>query len=297
MDRCPGVLRLHPAEDGALARVRVPGGRLSAAQLRALAAAARLGNGLVDLTSRANVQVRGLAAADGGAVAELLEAAGLLPSRTHERVRNILASPLGGCDEVVDALDAAICAEPELAQLSGRFLFAVGVEHAAAGVTLVAAADGLPRDDAVAAAVAAARASLHEDGWTSKRVRFEATVARELTDFETALVPLGRLDAAQLDALASLATEVRIGVEGTLTMRDVAPAALAAIGLVVDPDSGWAGLTACAGLGACPKARADVRAAAARRAQRRRPGAAPEHLVACERRCGARPGVRTEVLA
>jgi precorrin-3B synthase len=274
-DRCPGVMSLHAAADGRLARVRVPGGRLRAAQLRGLATAARLGNGIVDLTARANVQVRGIS--DGAAVAKVLAAAGLLPSIAHDRARNIVAPPSGEFDAVVDALDAAICADPALAELGGRFLFAVGMEHPAADVTLLPAADGLAIGDAVAAAVGGA-----------KRVKFRPTVGHGLTSFTavTAIAPLGRLDAEMLDALAALAPEIRIGIDRTITVRDVQPAALEAIGLVTDPDSGWVGLTACAGLGACAKAERDVRAIAARRAAERGPGAPPEHYAACARGCG-----------
>jgi precorrin-3B synthase len=66
-----------------------------------------------------------------GLVSRLIDA-GLLPSPSHERVRNILASPLsglaGGFADVrglADRLDAAVCARPELAGLPGRFLFAL----------------------------------------------------------------------------------------------------------------------------------------------------------------------------
>ncbi|MFC4534699.1 precorrin-3B synthase [Sphaerisporangium dianthi] len=133
-DACPGALQTHEAADGAIARVRTPGGRLTAGRLRALAtAAASYGSGVIELTSRANVQVRGLTAETGRAFAERMAAIGLLPSATHERVRNILAGPLSGVDgrgladvtPLVDELDDAVLARPALAELPGRFLFAL----------------------------------------------------------------------------------------------------------------------------------------------------------------------------
>ncbi|MFG1816989.1 precorrin-3B synthase [Kribbella sp. NPDC049174] len=133
-DRCPGVLAVHQAADGGLARVRVPGGVLTADQLEVLRIAAQqLGNGRLELTSRGNVQVRGLSADGPRELSERLYDAGLLPSITHERVRNILASPLSGLDlesrydvlPVAAAVDRALCSRPGLAELPGRFLFAL----------------------------------------------------------------------------------------------------------------------------------------------------------------------------
>jgi precorrin-3B synthase len=128
-DACPGALQLHHAADGALARVRLPGGMVSAAQLEALAhAAARFASPAMELTSRANIQLRAIT--DTAAVADMVAAAGLLPSQTHERVRNIVASPLsgrvGGTIDIrglVTELDEAIQSEPALAELPGRFMF------------------------------------------------------------------------------------------------------------------------------------------------------------------------------
>ena len=64
---------------------------------------------------------------------------------------------------------------------------------------------------------------------------------------------------------------------------------LRALGFIDDPDSGWFGLTACAGLGACTKAQRDVRREAAMRVQLRTASDPPGHYAACERNCGA-PG-------
>ncbi|WP_299955846.1 precorrin-3B synthase [uncultured Modestobacter sp.] len=130
-DACPGALQTHAAADGGLARVRVPGGTLTAEQLRVLAAAAReLGDGHLELTSRGNLQLRGLPTGAEAELGDRLAAAGLLPSATHERVRNVLASTLSGrsADGHVDvgpwvrAFDAGLRADPALAELPGRFL-------------------------------------------------------------------------------------------------------------------------------------------------------------------------------
>ncbi|HEY0508079.1 MAG TPA: precorrin-3B synthase, partial [Blastococcus sp.] len=131
-DACPGALQTHSAADGALARVRVPGGALTVAQLRALSSAARdLGDGALELTSRGNVQLRGLRPGAEVELGDRLADARLLPSATHETVRNVLTSVLsgraGGELDVrpwVSAFDAGLCADPELADLPGRFLAA-----------------------------------------------------------------------------------------------------------------------------------------------------------------------------
>lgn len=157
-DACPGALRLHPADDGALARVRVPGGLLTTRQADALARVAEeLGDARLDITSRGNLQVRGLDPGCGAELAGRLRAAGLLPSDRHERVRNVVASPLCGLDGAGHAdvaawareLDAALCDETsdELSALSGRFLFALDdgrgdVAALGADVTLIATPDG-----------------------------------------------------------------------------------------------------------------------------------------------------------
>ncbi|WP_344340722.1 cobalamin biosynthesis protein CobG [Kitasatospora putterlickiae] len=152
-DACPGALRLHPADDGALARVRLPGGLLTTRQALALADAAReLGDGRLEITSRGNVQLRGLASDCGGELGGRLRAAGLLPSDTHERVRNIVASPgpaagLGDVRAWARSLDQSLCASPWATALSGKFLFALDdgsgdVAALDADVTLIAGPDG-----------------------------------------------------------------------------------------------------------------------------------------------------------
>src|SRR5262249_57234931 len=77
VDACPGVLTLHPARDGHVARIRLPGGYVSRAKWTALAELAdELGDGDLDLTARGNVQLRGLPAAAGAELARRAAGAG-----------------------------------------------------------------------------------------------------------------------------------------------------------------------------------------------------------------------------
>lgn len=133
-DRCPGVLRPWQADDGLLVRLRLVGGRVPAARLRALADVAEVyGDGRIHVTTRANLQVRGLPGSDGHLEPEVLaalEATGLVPTRTHELVRNVMTSPQSGLAGgradlrgVARELDGLLCANERLAQLPGRFLF------------------------------------------------------------------------------------------------------------------------------------------------------------------------------
>jgi precorrin-3B synthase len=156
VDACPGLLVLHEARDGHVARIRLPGGYVTAARWRALAGVAdRFGDGRLDLTARGNIQLRGIRAADGDALARAATAAGLLPSAAHDRARNIMASPLAGLGgrpplrRLVRELDAALLSSADLAALPGRFLFAVDDGTSGSGldgcdIGLVHRADGGP---------------------------------------------------------------------------------------------------------------------------------------------------------
>lgn len=149
-DRCPGALRPWPAEDGLLVRLRLVGGRVTRAELAALVAVAeQYGDGRVHLTGRANLQLRALPAADGGPggalapeVLAAIEATGLLPSLTHELVRNIMVAPQSAhLWPVAEELDRLLCADGQLAELPGRFLFVLDVVDRECDLGLVALDD------------------------------------------------------------------------------------------------------------------------------------------------------------
>lgn len=97
---CPGVAAPMASGDGLLLRVRHPIGGLSATQARAIAAVAEgYGNGQLELTSRGNLQLRGVRdAALPDAQQALIQAGVADADPEREAVRNVLAAPASDLD-------------------------------------------------------------------------------------------------------------------------------------------------------------------------------------------------------
>jgi precorrin-3B synthase len=126
---CPGAWQPMQSGDGLVVRIRPHGGRIDAEQAAGIAGLAeRYGNGLIELTNRANLQIRGVSddshppLIDGLAKLRLLDADPDLEAR-----RNILVAPFWTTG------DEAICIAEELERrlaggpigLPAKFGFAV----------------------------------------------------------------------------------------------------------------------------------------------------------------------------
>jgi len=107
---CPSALRPMPSGDGLVVRLRPHGGRLSAAQAAGIGElAASHGNGLIDLTGRANLQIRGVSEQTHGRLIEGLDRLGLVDSDLQsESQRNILVAPFWKQGDDIQALAAEL---------------------------------------------------------------------------------------------------------------------------------------------------------------------------------------------
>ena len=97
---CPSLLAPMESGDGLLVRLKPRAATLAADQADAVAAAARRhGNGIVELTNRGRLQIRGLAPAGVDGLAAEMARIGLAAAHPRaEAVRNVLADPLGPDD-------------------------------------------------------------------------------------------------------------------------------------------------------------------------------------------------------
>ncbi|MDO9619405.1 MAG: precorrin-3B synthase [Pseudomonas sp.] len=128
---CPGLLRIVPALDGGICRVKLAGGVLSSQQARAIAEAAeRCASGVLELTNRSNLQIRGVLPGQQAELIERLLAAGLGPSSpAADDIRNLLLSPAAGLDShalldtrpLTSALLDLLQSTPALHGLSAKF--------------------------------------------------------------------------------------------------------------------------------------------------------------------------------
>ena len=132
---CPGALKPMQSGDGLIVRVRPRCGMLSLDELVVLAdAARRFGNGHIDLTRRANLQIRGVSEENLSGLQDVIGRLGLLdPTPERESVRNVMISPLAGIDpaEVLDIsriagqLGGMLASEQALWALPSKFGFIV----------------------------------------------------------------------------------------------------------------------------------------------------------------------------
>lgn len=128
---CPTLLSPMQSGDGWLARVKPSAGCVSAAAARLIAdAASSHGNGHIDLTSRANFQIRGLTARSAEEFAETIIGAGFANTNPLlEAARNVMASPLGPDDPsaafdshaLARDIEAMLAGEPALWALPSKF--------------------------------------------------------------------------------------------------------------------------------------------------------------------------------
>ncbi len=298
---CPGLYDPMPSGDGLLVRVKPPRARLGPGQARAVAAAAaRFGNGVVELTQRGNLQLRGLSPATAAPFARAMVAAGLAdPDPAREARRAVMPPPLLGDDpglapdaEALTArLEAAFATDERLARLPPKFAVSVDAGGVLAGRPV--AADLVAWTDGRAARLRPAR-------------RGAAPPPVGLLPYDAdhgafgLAPPFGQMDAAMLRRLAALAdrlgaalrvTPWRAVLLGRVPRREAERiAAEAGAAWITDPDDPRLLVTACVGQPGCASATVAARADAARL----RPSL-PVHVSGCAKGC-AHPGPAARTL-
>lgn len=128
---CPGLFHNTSALDGIIYRIRTPGGIIDSNQCRAIAELAeQLGDGCLEITNRANLQIRAIGdEISPGILKHLQDIALASPNGEVDHLRNIMSSPTAGIDRrqlidtrpLVRELDKYISNYPYLAELPAKF--------------------------------------------------------------------------------------------------------------------------------------------------------------------------------
>ena len=316
--------------DGLLARVRPPAATLTAAQARALDdAAQRHGNGVIELTGRGNLQVRGLSAGSFPRFLDAICAAGLAdPDPQRDGRQRIMAAPLGVDAALAAALHEALGDEPALDRLAPKF--AIRLDGGAVPIDTVEADLAIdpthlalpgwraPASDPVGAVLACCRALAARGVLRARDVEDPAALLRSLglgaLPAPPAVAPptigafawgiglaprLGQRGAGDLARLAALAEARGGGALRVTPFRSIllpgAPAAAladASAHFVVRADDPSLRIRACIGAPGCLSGQAPARAVAADFLTRV-PPAGILHLSGCGKGCAhPRPAAR-----
>ncbi|QSV53082.1 MAG: precorrin-3B synthase [Dolichospermum sp. UKL201] len=128
---CPGLFYSTPAQDGLLYRLRIPGGIINYQQFQTIADIAdNHGSGYIDITNRANIQIREIQQSINIEVLKKFQALALASTNAKiDHIRNIMTNPTAGIDteELIDtrslvkAWEEYITAHSQLGELSAKF--------------------------------------------------------------------------------------------------------------------------------------------------------------------------------
>jgi precorrin-3B synthase len=272
---CPDVHAPMPSGDGLLTRVKPPGGRLPAKALRAIAdGAERYGNGVIELTSRGNIQIRGLTTGSAPRFAAAMVAAGLAdPDQARESRRNVITIP--PCDDRrVAAIEEALATIPGLAS---KFCVAIGPAEA----DLIILGDEMWAEGQ---SYAFSLETLRTLALNANGQRLKSTTRPPPAPSGLLLaLPFGQTDAGAFSRLAGLTDDARTTPWRALYIPTPSdPSPYTAVGFITDPADPRRFIAACPGAPACASGAAPARADALRLAER---GITNIHVSGCAKGC------------
>jgi len=293
---CPGAYKPMMSGDGLVVRVRPFAGEISAAQAAELADLSEtFGTGFVDLTNRANLQIRGVNETDVSQLLTRLSQVALLDeNETVEAKRNVIIAPFYLPGDASDRIYRALVAKlPDFPDFPKKFGFAVDcgerrvlqdtyadvrIERAQDGGFLVRAT-GCDTGAAVSEAEVIATVLTLVEWFASTRAadtrrmfkhlvdvslpkRFQGAQPVEATaqrDKGLLYTPFGQLSSADLRALSELGdvSAIRITPWRALWLGSVSPKARALF--PIPENSPLLSVAACAGQPYCPQASVETR--------------------------------------
>ena len=127
---CPSLFNATTAQDGILSRIRLPAGLITSTQCEALLQVVnQFGNGEIQITNRANLQIRTSQALPEEVLLDFQDYGLASSTQSTDGLRNMMASPSAGIDAqakintipLVKAWNFYLLQHPELAILSNKF--------------------------------------------------------------------------------------------------------------------------------------------------------------------------------